>query len=495
MPPATVLVVGSGPTGLITAAQLLSRGVPCRIIDRLAGPQETSRAFTVHARTLELLRTMGLDARFLERGIRTRSMDYHFPNKPDVPRLDFTEIDSPYPFCLTLEQVQTEALLRQHLESLGGVIEWQTRLTEVRAEADGVEVTLAHEGGADEVARFDWVVGCDGFRSTVRQALDLPLEGEDYEGMMKMIDVKVTGFPGSDDAIHYYVAPDHMLLVNALDTGNHRVLISDRTGEVPLERAREVFQGVLDRHFGGAVRIDEPEWATNFYIGRRQVNRYREGRLLLAGDAAHVNSPAGGQGMNVSMQDAFNLGWKLALVAKGKAQEALLDSYEAERVPVAAQMLEGTHYIHSIIMAHGKGMTERLERMSAPGWNQQAVNQIAGVSYTYRAADAEGALAAGDRAPDMNLADGTRLYDQLDRDGFTVCLSGPADAQAAERVRALQGRYPVPIKLLAVEGLLGLEVGAVVLIRPDGHIAHIAPSADWGALTALLDGLLVPVGG
>jgi 2-polyprenyl-6-methoxyphenol hydroxylase-like FAD-dependent oxidoreductase len=416
----SVLIIGSGPTGLIMASRLKSLGISVRIIDALEHPKTTSRAFTIHARTLELLGQMGLADIFIARGLKTLSMDYHFPMQEETPRLDFTQLDSVFPFCLSINQAETEAILREYATSLGIEIEWNTRLDSFSVQdPEPLNITLHHlDTDRSEEVAADWLIGCDGHFSTVRQQLNISLEGDEYAGTMRMIDTRMTGFTYPDTAVHYFVAKDQMLLVHKLPGENHRLLISDRTEGVPPEQARSAFQSVLDQQFAGQVQIDEPVWATNFRLSKRQVSSYRQGSVFLAGDAAHVNSPAGGQGMNVAMQDAFNLSWKLAMVIKGKAHPTLLDSYEAERAPVASQMLEGTNYIHSIIMAHGQGMQERINRMRGGEWNKQAVNQVAGISYTYRVpttrAESEPPnriLTIGDRAPDIVLSPQNRVYD------------------------------------------------------------------------------------
>ncbi|MCB0037249.1 MAG: FAD-dependent monooxygenase, partial [Anaerolineales bacterium] len=221
-------------------------------------------------------------------------------------------------------------------------------------------------------------------------------------------------------------------------------------------------------------------------------------QILLAGDAAHVNSPAGGQGMNVSMQDAFNLGWKLALVLKGQANVSLLDSYQAERLPVAAQMLAGTHYIHSIIMAHGQGMQERIERMNAGGWNKSAVNQIAGISYTYRPEGLQDALAAGDRAPDAVLENGGRIYDLIGTEGYTLLLVADQETdletlQTAAAETAVRYAAPVTTEIITADSPIATvyPIGQAYLLRPDCHIAYMGDIQDAAGWQAYLDEILV----
>lgn len=523
-----VLVVGSGPTGLIMAGRLAALDVPVRIIDRLEQPVSTSRAFTIHARTLELLAQIGLADTFLDHSLKVLSMDYHFPMKEDTPRLDFTKLDSVYPFCLTINQSDTEAILRDHLASLGVEIEWQTKLESFEQAEDSVTATLLHQDtGERETTEVEWLIGCDGFHSTVREQMNISLEGDVYAGTMRMMDVKVTGFPGTDEAIHYFIAQDHMLLFTKLPGEHHRVLISDKTEGVPPEQARAAFQEVLDQHFGGQVQLDEPVWSTNFRISRRQVSSYRLDRIFLAGDAAHINSPAGGQGMNVAMQDAFNLSWKLAMVIKGEAHEKLLDSYERERAPVASQMLEGTHYIHSIIMAHGKGMAERIALMQGGEWNRQAVNQVAGISYTYRPTDPDGeapetttqGITVGDRAPDRLLSKEQRLHDLVAVDGYTLLLflgdsADPSQYDTLQQIARntdesfttkiaahiiVPPAFPTqpddPFSVVVDDQELHTlynttDTSTAYLLRPDCHIAYIGAAEDSQALVAWLQDTL-----
>lgn len=506
-----VLIVGAGPTGLVLGCQLQARGVDVRLIDALAEPVTTSRAFTIHARTLELLRQLGLAETFMARGHETYSMDYHFPGQTgEAPRLDFRALDCAHPYCLTINQVDTEAILRERFVELGGVIEWNTRLDSFDAGEQQVVVDVSRGDGTSETIAASWLVGCDGIASTVRRQLAFEFDGSEYAGTMRMIDAPLTGYPNPDDAIHYHIAKDHMLLVTKLPGANYRVLVSDKSEGVPPEQAREAFQGLLDRHFDGSVQLGEPKWSTNFRISKRLTNQFRRGRVFLAGDAAHVNSPAGGQGMNVAMQDAFNLGWKLAAVSRGECPASLLDSYASERQPVAMQMLEGTSYIHSIIMAHGQGMTERIERMRGGEWNAEAVSQVAGISYTYRDPGVAGTLEVGDRAPDGELGD-RRIYDWIGAEGFTVFLfadEGTAVEGLRARAEALESRYRAPVRaqLVCSPALSDTVAGALVdpgelsrryrrapgvevsVVRPDLHVAYLGGAEG---LETALDALAI----
>lgn len=517
-----VLIVGAGPTGATLGIELGRRGVACRVIDRMAEPVTTSRSFTLHARTLELLEMAGIVDRFLERGLRSVSMDYHFEGVGEPARLDFSKLHSRYPFTLIINQNVIEQVLRDQLPVFDTTVEWNTELRSCSQEPDGwLSAQLVHQpSGREETVRTKWLVGCDGVHSAVRTQLNIPYEGDEYTGMqMRMMDVPLQGFPLEDDRIHYFISKARLLVVVKLPGANYRVLISDTEGTPAAETARSAFQNVLDEHFGGAVRLGEPEWATVFRIWKRVTSCYRQGGVFLAGDAAHCHSPAGGQGMNACIQDAFNLGWKLALVLAGEVNESLLGTYERERRPIAQQVIDGTNALHSIIMAHGTSIEERIALSREPGFTQQAINKISGLVYNYRdamvapAAQLSG-LAAGDRAPDIPLDSGLRLHDLLrhERHTLLVLTSNPADTALGQLVGDVIGRFgtwlrievltpaqvhpaPPPNALVVESDEAYCRYGAAdgdafCLVRPDGYLAIRSRFTDPQALFAALTGYL-----
>ncbi len=499
-----LLIVGAGPTGMVLGIELARRGIPYRMIDKRSGPSFTSRSFTLHARTLEMFEQMGISEKFLKDGIRSRGFVFNFKGKDVRPTLDFTALDSPFPYILVYNQNQTESRLREHLDCAYGVRpEWSTELSGLSVADDGCRAELRCKDGRKEVIEPNWVVGCDGVHSFVRSAAGLDFSGANYQGMvMQMMDVAYEGFPGDDDWIHYYMSKDNFLLVTKLPSGDHRVLISDM-GEAddPNLNVRDAFQRLVEGHVQGSS-LAAPRWATKWEIWRRIASDYRADRIFLAGDAAHVHSPSGGQGMNAGMQDAYNLGWKLALVVQGLAKAELLDSYAPERKPVGEQVIANTDAMHDIIMAHGHGMEDRLALIRAEGWHERTVGGISGLTYNYKdmvQAPVEGAALDGPppgaRAPDAELADGLRLFDLLRHPRLTLVIASEhEDELAAELSSVVAKRYGAIIKPITVSAapppagrhdakILGAngtfaerygrnKAGHFHLVRPDGYIAY-----------------------
>jgi 2-polyprenyl-6-methoxyphenol hydroxylase-like FAD-dependent oxidoreductase len=511
-----VLIVGSGPAGMLVANELLRRGVRCRLIDKAATPTFTSRAFTVHARTLEMLEHVGVAHRFVEQGEPSPGFTFNFKGFSEQPRLDFRRLDNTdprYRCILKVSQTDTERMLREHLEGVYSCRpEWNTELTELEQVGDGVRVRLQHldRDGFEEVLTPRWLVACDGVHSRVRKALGLSFTGRVYRDMvLQMMDAPLENYAGDGAWINYYMEKDFFLTISKLPGHNHRLLLSDAGESVkPGLPRREVFQEIVDRFVSGAT-LHEPLWATQWTIRANMAQAYRHGNIFLCGDATHIHSPAGGQGMNACMQDGFNLGWKLAMVIRGEAQPSILDSYEAERRPIAEQVTAGAHAMHQIIMAHGTGLENRFGLTEQPGWHDEAINRISGLSHNYRgsAAIPEGPARLdgprpGDRAPDATLV-GTperRIFDLLRHPRFTLMLmpaSNRAEEAAAcrEIVAQTSDRYNGALKCVVVSAspIDGFEAeafahdetgesalrygrgqcGRLFLVRPDGYLGFV----------------------
>ena len=337
-----VLVVGAGPVGLALACDLLRQGVSCRVIDVLDAPVIYSKAAVVHARTMEIFESLGVTDAAIERAKIIHGLSVYAQGKRVVHTI-VDQMDSPFPHVYGLSQHDTEEILGARFTAAGGTLERQVRLETLTQDEQGVSATLLHTQGARENLRARFLVGCDGAHSTVRHAIELPFEGAPYEENVVQTDA-VVKWPRQmeDDEIVVFLAPDGPIACFPFfKDGRYRVL-KLYVGEAPTsEPTLQTFQQMMETQLPG-VQVTDPAWITSFRLHHRLVQHYRVGRVFLAGDAAHIHSPAGGQGMNTGIQDAHNLGWKLALVARGIARPELLDSYEAERRPVAQELLQGT---------------------------------------------------------------------------------------------------------------------------------------------------------
>ncbi|HKY21370.1 MAG TPA: FAD-dependent monooxygenase [Vicinamibacterales bacterium] len=520
---APVLIVGAGPTGLIAAIELQRRGVSCRLIDRLPVPHTTSKAFTLHARTLEMMEHIGVAHRYVDNGTKSNGFVFNFMNTEEKPRLDFTTLPGQFPYILIYNQNETERVLRQHLDSAYGFHpEWGVQLMSLSQNGSDVSVKLRLANGETQEIRPRWVIGADGVRSRVRDSINIGYEGEDYqENILQMMDVGIQNFDQSDDWINYFVGQHHFHLITKLPGKNYRVLISDlgKANKEQLDETRAAFQEYVSA-FSKCAKLDEPRWSTKWRVWRRLSARYRKDSVFLAGDSAHCNSPAGGSGMNVCMQDAFNLAWKIAMVEKGQLRPDFLETYESERKPVAQQLLEGTHALHEIIMGHGQGLEDRIAKTAEPGWHDAATRRISGMSYNYRdqlAASADSGLlgaTAGDRAPDALLEPRLRLYDMTRHPALSLVVApaNAAEITAAQNLRDEVTRRWPQVRVLTVypagsesldrdtavdsNGELaaqwgGNTTGWAALVRPDNYIHQRTALSDVSRMTTTLAGMLI----
>jgi 2-polyprenyl-6-methoxyphenol hydroxylase-like FAD-dependent oxidoreductase len=345
-----VLVVGAGPSGLTLASELRRHGASCRLIDQLAEPVTYSKAAVVHARTMEVFDAMGVAGRILDHS-RTLHGSSMYAGGKRVVHVSFEGmIPSPYPHAYGISQHDTETVLGGHLARQGGAIERGVKLESFAQDSEGVTATLAHDGGKKEQVRARWLVGCDGAHSAVRKALGITFQGDPYEQSLIQTDARVEFARAVDDdeIVGFLHELGPAMFFPLFQDGRYRLILIDvgqaseaPAGLQPEQPTMEDFRRGLEAR-GIAATVSDPSWTVAFRIHHRHADRLRDGRVFIAGDAAHIHSPAGGQGMNTGIQDAFNLGWKLALVARGRGRPALLDSYEAERLPVIRALLAGT---------------------------------------------------------------------------------------------------------------------------------------------------------
>ena len=347
-----VLVVGAGPVGLFMAAELCRHGVSCRVIDKNDGPTDDTRASGIQARTLEILDSVGLADEFVQAG-RTCHGSYTYTSAYErISFLSFDELDSPFPFTLQLQQSKTERFLSRYLASLQKEAERRVELLSFEQDDDGVSANLRYVDDKEETARASYLVGCDGAHSTVRHALGVSFEGEPYPTDFVTADVHVE-WDLPRDQFSFFIAPQGILIFLPL-AGKRASIVADigpgqgdhpPQGEPSLEKLQSIFN---ERCPGGV--LSDPVWKVYYRVHCRQADPYHFGRVFLAGDAAHVVTNIGGQGMNVGMQDAYNLGWKLGLVLNGKAPARILDSYHPERHRAGRDMLDLTDHLHRTVM-------------------------------------------------------------------------------------------------------------------------------------------------
>jgi 2-polyprenyl-6-methoxyphenol hydroxylase-like FAD-dependent oxidoreductase len=331
-----VLIVGAGPTGLALSIALHQRGVSHVLIDRLEQGQNTSRAGVIHAQTLESLRELGVADRLTALGLKVDAFTIRDRDRP-LMTLAFAGLPSAHPYLLMLPQNVTEAVLAERIEELGGSIRRSVTAEGVEQQADRVRVTVNHDGER-RVIEAKWVVGGDGMHSLVRRAAGIEFEGSSYEDSFVLADVHLDRAPANDE-VSLFFAPEGLVVVAPLPDGTFRVVATlDDAPETPT--AADI-QKLLDSR-GPAhrrTRVRDVTWSSRFRLHHRLARSYRKGRLLLMGDAAHVHSPAGGQGMNTGIVDAVVLGQLLADVVSGARDEAALDLYQILRRPAAAQVL------------------------------------------------------------------------------------------------------------------------------------------------------------
>jgi 2-polyprenyl-6-methoxyphenol hydroxylase-like FAD-dependent oxidoreductase len=519
--PLDVLVVGAGPTGLTLAAQLRVFGATVRIVDRHLDRVRESRALAVQPRTLEVLRGLGAAEELIAQGNDAVWVQLHAAGRVVRIRLFGLGLDdTAYPFLLFVSQAETEQILGDHLTGRGVPVERGVGLTGFHADPDAVTSILQHRDGRTEQVRARYLVGCDGAASTVRRGAGIPFKGGAYPQTFALADLEADGL--DLDAAHAFLGEVGILLFFPLGRpASWRMLAMNPSLQgrrAPAQPTLEELQALADTLTGGSVRLRDPVWRTYFGLEHRHATRYQTGRIFLAGDAAHVHSPAGAQGMNTGIQDAWNLGWKLALVSRGVADEALLDTYDAERRPVGGFVVRFTDRAFSVATSTNPlvrvlrtqlvpGMLPlalRLDRAVASGF--RTVSQL-NVSYRHSPAVQEGRPAlrrgprAGDRLPDARITRAGQecwLGQALAAPGFHLLLCGPPGDWHPSQLSALRHRYPdtltvrhltrtaAPGALHDLDGQvfarLGVNDSAQYLIRPDGHVGYRCGGDDLAGL-------------
>ena len=486
----SVVVVGAGPTGLMLAGDLARAGVPVKILERRGEESNLTRAFAVHARTLEILDLRGLADELISQGVQVPEVRAHLKGHEVV--FDLRHPESRFKYVLSLAQARTEALLEKRVRALGVEIVHGAEVTALEQDPDGVTVTTAD----GRIERAAYVVGCDGAHSAVRRLISVGFSGRSYDTHILLADVRLER--DLPFAINPYLGDDGTVLLPPYGDGWFRATIWDRTRQdIPLDEPLEI-EEVRDsfrRIIGDDLDLAEMRWSTRFLSERRQAEHYRVGRVFLAGDAAHVHSPLGAMGMSTGIQDAANLSWKLAAAHQGWAPPWLLDTFHTERHPVGRAALRLTDAL--LRLAVSPAPIRLIRPYVAPAiLNSAPVAQAIrltlsglGVEYGIPAGTTRSPL-AGHRAPDLPLTvDGraTRLY-ELARGGRFLLVDVSPGGEVAATARPWQDRVDV---VRATGALLGGRPGApqgatALLMRPDGYLVWTGGTPDAGQARTVL---------
>ncbi len=488
MAKAPVLIVGAGPTGLVLGIWLTRLGVPVRIVDRATGPGTTSRALAVQARTLELYRQAGFADAVIDGGVKIANLNFWVEGarRASLSLRGIGEGLSPYSFALGYPQDAHERLLVAKLAEMGVEVERETELTGFAHDARGIRATLRRPDGSTEEVEAEYLAGCDGASSIVREKLGVGFPGGTYQGLFYVADIEASG-PAVDGELHVDIEDADFLLAFPLKGSNHLRLVGpvhDPSGKKDLTfddvRGRAVEDLKLD--------IRRVAWFSTYRVHHRVADRFRAGRVFLLGDAAHIHSPVGGQGMNTGIGDAVNLAWKIAAVVSGEAREDLLSTYEPERIAFARRLVATTDRLFVIVSRRG-GLARFIRRRVVPvvvprlfripparRFFFRTLSQI-GIEYRHgELSEGSAGIHGGDRLPWVPGSEGDNFAPLASMKWQVHVYGEPAHGipeACAELGLAIHRFAWRPAAKAA-----GLERGALYLVRPDGYVALADRSAD-----------------
>jgi 2-polyprenyl-6-methoxyphenol hydroxylase-like FAD-dependent oxidoreductase len=487
----SVLIVGAGPTGLVLALWLTKQGVPVRIIDETAEPGTTSRALAVHARTLELYEQLDLAEPIVQKGYTVPGARLWLGGR-EAARVPFEEIVSdltPYGFLHIFPQDEHERLLIERLLDLGVQVERSTELLGYTEEGDHISARLRRPDGAESAVTAAYIAGCDGARSKVREIMGTGFPGGTYPQIFYVADVVGEGLAFNGDLNVDFDESDFLAIFPLADEGRVRLI-----GAVKPAQGKEVdkltFDDISDRATHNLkLKVDKVNWFSVYHVHHRVTDRFRKGRAFVLGDAAHIHTPVGGQGMNTGIGDAINLAWKLKAVLAGRAQDALLDTFEAERRAFALRLVQTTDRFFNVAAAEGN-LAEIIRTRVAPIVLPQMVRFEAARDYIFRTISQitlnyrgkgldeghAGPVHGGDRLPWVKMGEGDN-YKALKRIGWQIHVYGKAEDYVK---RWAEGRR-IPLQVYAwTEDMrqAGLRENAFYLIRPDTYVGLALPAAS-----------------
>lgn len=552
-----VLIIGAGPTGLTAANEAIRHGLSVRIIDKNDHRSIHSKALVAHSRTLEVFTDMGIISAVLGRGQKFHALNIH-TEKKQVTHIVFQDLDwqdAPYPFWLSIPQSQTELCLEEHLHNLGGTVERQMELVSLEQQGSSVRANLRNNKGQNEVCEAAWVIGCDGARSATRKLLGSGFEGMAKDEVFVLADVKLEEGLPEDEGQTFLSGEGIVFIVPLPEPQAFRIIahMPDLPVEATLDITLEFLQTLIAQRVTLPARIVEVGWTSHFSVKHFVVPQHRQGQVFLAGDAAHIHSPVGGQGLNTGIQDAYNLMWKLALVHQGKAVPALLDSYHAERHAIAESMIKNISRATDVITLNNP-IAQRIRNQLAgliintEVFQNRMGRKVGMLDISYRDSPIvvqtdptaglrdkvskklgkgsafQSAPAAGDRAPNVNLTGQDpslpqRLLDVFCGTHHTLLIFAGAEEAAegdhlSQIATQIQKRYKAEIKpvivtlkelneakqaqdisLVDADGEIhryyGADTECLYLIRPDHYIAYRSQIIDLSHLFEYLDHIFV----
>ncbi|MFJ6015740.1 FAD-dependent monooxygenase [Streptomyces sp. NPDC092952] len=500
-----VLVAGAGPVGLMAASRLARSGVSVRLVDAATGPATTSRALGSHARSLEIYDQLGILGEVAPHGTRVNAFIRHQGGRPNRLDFDFAGLPTRFPYMFNVDQVIIERVLRAHAASAGVAVEWNTKLESFQQDGAAVTAVLRFGAGAEaavETVRARYLWGCDGGHSAVRKTLQLPLEGESAHTWLIADAIVHTDM--DIDGVHWLFPQGGALMLFPFpEPGKWRLL--DTTGEGDAEQPEQIarqFSAKLSQALGRATVVDTPTWTSKFTIQQRAVPAMHVGRCFVSGDAAHVHSPASGQGLNTGIQDAYNLAWKLAMVLHGHADATLLDTYDAERVPIGQALLASTGEVMNTAMVDGTTEHTGDPRETDRGFMRRLIRNMSGLAIAYPDSPltvpgnepGEGPR-PGERLTQLSAADAqspgwTALRAELRTpDWHLLVFPGSKDTTGKDHVTTATGSLPAWMDIVTVSqerpdddhgvwdpdgrvrDTLAANDGDWILVRPDGYLS------------------------
>jgi 6-methylpretetramide 4-monooxygenase / 4-hydroxy-6-methylpretetramide 12a-monooxygenase len=493
-----VLVIGAGPAGLFAAAELARHGVQARVVERAAGPHHQARATAIQPGTLEILAQVGLVDRFIADSVQLPFARLFDLDLEPLGEMAFAESGCEWSYQCSLPQWRTERILAERLAELGGAVEHGVEVLSLESRQDTALVALRRADGTPETITADWVLGAGGAHSVTRDAIHEQLAGETYLGHSLVADVRVhCGLPRDGGAL--IATPDGYVLLAPLPDERWICFVGDFDGpEAPLLEGEEATRAVataFERRVGGKIQLDDIAWAAGFRMHRRLARRLVVGRSFLLGDAGHLSSPFGGEGLNSGLHDGHNLAWKLALELRGRARPGLLDSYGAERLIADRHVLEVSDELHELATGVVESARAGARPEFPPPEDQAAIVRARSMlDFSYAGTALVGEHLGDPGAVDGSPGPGDRYPDRASLAGTThhLLLSGDADERALDRLRR---RWNGLVEIGRAPGRDSRGGSTALLVRPDGYVGFRATPADEEGLDALdahLDSYLVP---